>query len=165
MNEVLYLSLIGIGIIISILYIASTLLNLTKINEKILETRQTQLLMQLYNESYNNDSFIDAYVRLSGFNIQSYDEYLQVMEDEEVTKASTKVAMFFEGVGLLVRENQINIALFAQLMTGMTRGWWEKIYKTILEEGRERRNFNRWMSESEYLYIELLKYHEENPKL
>ena len=73
--------------------------------------------------------------------------------------------MFFEGIGLLVREDQINIRLFAQLMTGMTRSWWERLYKAILEEGRERRNFNRWMSESEYLYNELMKYHEENPEL
>jgi hypothetical protein len=34
------------------------------------------------------------------FNINSYDEYLEVMEGEENKKASTKVAMFFEGVGV-----------------------------------------------------------------
>ena len=88
-----------------------------------------------------------------------------VMKDEEIKKASTKIAMFFEGVGVLVREGHINIRLFALLMTGMTRSWWERIYKPCLEEGRMKRNFPRWMSESEYLYKEMMKYHKEHPEL
>jgi len=159
MIESFPLVLIGIGIIISILYLANIIKNLDKTHQRQLETSQTQFLMQLYNESYNNDSFIDAYVRLADLTINSYDEYLEVMEDDENKKASSKVAMFFEGIGLLAREDQINIRLFAQLMTGMTRSWWERLYKPILEEGRERRSLSNWMSESEYLYNELMKYH------
>jgi hypothetical protein len=123
------------------------------------------MFMQIYNESYNNDSFIDAYVRLADFNIHSYDEYQKLMEDEEIKKASTKVAMFYEGVGVLVREGHISIRLFALLMTGMTRSWWERLYKSILEEGREKRKFPRWMSESEYLYNEMMKYNKEHLEL
>ena len=133
--------------------------------EDALETRKAQMFMQIYNESYNNDSFIDAYVRLADFNINSYDEYQKLMEDEDNKKASTKVAMFYEGVGVLVREGHISIRLFALLMTGMTRSWWERLYKSYVEEGREKRNFKRWMSESEYLYNEMMKYHEEHPEL
>jgi hypothetical protein len=133
--------------------------------EDALETRKAQMFMQIYNESYNNDSFIDAYVRLADFNINSYDEYQKLMEDEDNKKASTKVAMFYEGVGVLVREGHISIRLFALLMTGMTRSWWERLYKSYVEEGREKRNFKRWMSESEYLYNKMMKYHEEHPEL
>ena len=136
-----------------------------KLQEMALETRKAQMFMQIYNESYNNDSFIDAYVQLADLNIHSYDEYQKYMEDEKIKKASTKVAMFFEGVGVLVRERHINIRLFALLMTGMTRSWWERIYKSILEEGREKRNFQGWMSESEYLYNEMMKYHREHPEI
>lgn len=136
-----------------------------KAQENALETRKAQMFMQIYNESYNNDSFIDAYVMLADFNIHSYEEYQKLMEDEEIKKASTKVAMFFEGVGVLIREGHISIRLFALLMTGMTRSWWERLYKSILEEGREKRNFKRWMSESEYLYNEMMKYHQEHPEI
>lgn len=135
-----------------------------KAQEHALVTRRTQMFMQIYNESYNNDSFIDAYVRLADFNIHSYEEFLKLMEDEDNKKASTKVAMFYEGVGVLVREGHIGIRLFALLMTGMTRSWWERLYKSIVEEGREKRNFKRWMSESEYLYNEMMKYHKEHPE-
>ena len=136
-----------------------------KAQEQTLETRKTQIFMEIYNETYNNDSFINAYVKLADFTIQSYDEYLELMEDEEIKKASTKIAMFFEGVGVLVREGHVNIRLFALLMTGMTRSWWERLYKPCLEEGRMKRNFPRWMSESEYLYNEMMKYHKEHPEL
>ena len=136
-----------------------------KAQENALETRKAQMFMQIYNESYNNDSFIDAYVRLADFNIHNYAEYQKMMEDEENKKASTKVAMFYEGVGVLVREGQVSIRLFALLMTGMTRSWWERLYKSYVEEGREKRNFKRWMSESEYLYNEMMKYHKEHPEL
>ena len=88
MIESFPLVLIEIGIIISILYLANILNNIHKTHQKQLETRQTQMLMQLYNESYNNDSFIDEYVRLADYTINSYDEYLEVMEDEENKKAS-----------------------------------------------------------------------------
>ena len=135
------------------------------VQENTLETRKTQMFMQIYNESYNNDSFIDAYVRLADFNIHSYEEYQELMEDEDNKKASTKVAMFYEGVGVLVREGHISIRLFALLMTGMTKSWWERLYKSYVEEGREKRNFKRWMSESEYLYNEMMKYHKEHPEL
>jgi len=63
-----------------------------------------------------------------------------------------------------VSEGYVGIRLFALLMTGMTRSWWERIYKPWIEEGREKRNFKRWMSESEYLYNELMRYIEENPE-
>ena len=93
MNEYLPLVLTGIGIIVSILYLANIIINLNKTHQKQLEANQIQMLMQIYNESYNNDSFIDAYVRLADFTTNSYDEYLKLMEDEENKKASTKVAM------------------------------------------------------------------------
>jgi hypothetical protein len=136
----------------------------TEVQKDLLETRKAQMLMQIYNESYNNDLFIDAYVTLADFNIHSYAEYEKLMEDEEVKKASTKVAMFFEGIGLLVREDQINIKLFAQLMTGMTRSWWERLYKPILAEGRKSRDSPNWMSESEYLYNEIIKIPQGKPR-
>ena len=136
-----------------------------KAQEQTLETRKTQIFMEIYNETYINDSFINAYVRLADISILSYEEYLELMEDEEIKKASTKIAMFFEGVGVLVREGHVNIRLFALLMTGMTRSWWERNYKPCLEEGRIKRNFPRWMSESEYLYNEMMKFHKEHPEL
>ena len=51
------------------------------------------------------------------------------------------------------------------LMTGMTRMWWEGLYKSWIEDGREKASFTRWMSEAEYLYDELMKYIKEHPEL
>jgi hypothetical protein len=46
----------------------------------------------------------------------------------------------------------------------MTRAFWEKL-KPIKDEARVDLGFVRWMSETEYLYDELLRYLEEHPEL
>ena len=40
-----------------------------------------------------------------------------------------------------------------------------ELVNKALEEGREKRGFKRWMSESEYLYNEMMKYHKEHPEI
>jgi hypothetical protein len=42
--------------------------------------------------------------------------------------------------------------------------FWEKM-KPIKEKGRRAMGFPRWMSETEYLYGELIKYLEKHPEL
>ena len=73
--------------------------------------------------------------------------------------------MFYEGLGVLVKESYVSIRLVALLITGLTRSWWEGIYKPWIEDGRVKMKFRRWMSEAEYLYDELMKYIEEHPEL
>jgi hypothetical protein len=132
--------------------------------EQALETRQAQMFMQIYIESHNDPSFIEAIQRIFELEIHTYEELLKVWENEKDKQATARVAWFFEGVGVLVKEGYVDIKLVALLMTGMIRGWWERIYKSWIEEGREKTT-KRWMSEAEYLYDELMKYLEEHPEL
>ena len=97
--------------------------------------------------------------------IHSYEEFQKAREDENVRRSLSRVGMFYEGLGVLVKEGYVSIRLVALLMTGMTRRWWERIYKAWIEDGREKGNFKRWMSEAEYLYNDLMKYLEEHPEL
>jgi hypothetical protein len=72
--------------------------------------------------------------------------------------------MYWEGLGVLVKERYLDIRLVALLICGMTRNFWEKLIP-IKDEGRVQLGFARWMSETEYLYDELLKYLVEHPEL
>ena len=123
------------------------------------------MFMQIYNESHNNPSYLDARLKIMDLEIETYEEWLKVREDEDLKKATARVASFYEGLGVLVKEGYVNIRLVALLMTGLTRNWWENIYKSWIEEGREKNNFKRWMSEAEFLYNELMRYIEEHPEL
>ena len=133
--------------------------------EQALETRQAQMFMQIYIESHNDPSFIEAMQRIMELEIHTYEEFLKVRENEKDKKAIARVAWFYEGVGVLVKEGYVDIRLIALLMTGMIQLWWERIYKFCIEEGREKGYAKRWMSEAEYLYDELMKYIEEHPEL
>jgi len=117
------------------------------------------------NESHNDLSFIEALHRTRELEIHTYDELLKISENEDIRIALTRLGLFYEGVGVLVKEGYVSIRLVALLMTGMTRSWWERLYKSWIEEGREKYNFKRWMSECEYLYDELMKYIDEHPEL
>ena len=136
-----------------------------KAQEQSLETRQAQMFMQIYNESHNDPLFIDAMLKVMELEIHTYEEWQKVRENEDDKKAIARVGMFYEGLGVLVKEGYVSIRLVALLSTGLTRRWWERILKSWIEEGREKNNFKRWYSESEFLYDELMKYIEEHPEL
>ena len=133
--------------------------------EQALETRQAMMFMQIYNESHNDPSFIEALQRTYEFDIHTYEDWIRIQENEDNRLALSRIGLFYEGVGVLVKEGYVSIRLVALLMTIMTRSWWEKIYKPWIEEGREKTNLHRWHSEGEYLYNELMKYVEEHPEL
>jgi hypothetical protein len=121
--------------------------------------------MQIYNESHNDPSFIKAIQRIFELEIHTYEEFQKVRENEKDKQAIARAGWFYEGVGVLVKEGYVDIRLVALLMTAMIRGWWERIYKSWIEEGREKIKTKRWMSEAEYLYNELMKYINEHPEL
>jgi hypothetical protein len=123
------------------------------------------MFMQIYNESHNDPTFIEALHRTHELEIHTYEDMLKILENEDNRFALSRLGMFYEGVGVLVKEGYVSIRLVSLLMTGMTRRWWERLYKSWIEEGREKYNFKRWMSEAEYLYNELMKYTEEHPEL
>jgi len=136
-----------------------------KAQEHTLETRQAQMFMQIYNASHNDPSYLDAQRRCFELQIDSYEDYLQVQENEDDRNALGRVGMFYEGLGVLVKEGYVSIRLVALLMTGTTRMLWERLWKSWVEEGREKMNYPRYRSEAEFLYNELMRYIEENPEL
>jgi len=97
------------------------------------------------------------------------DEYQTLFDFTNPETRDNRLAMtlligFYEGLGVLVRENLLDIRMVALLMTGPTKEFWEKL-KPIIEEARERTNYPRMCSETEYLYEELMKYISEHPEI
>jgi len=171
MIEYLPLVLTGLGLTASIIYYANILSNANKTRElqlhaqeQALETRQAQMFMQIYNQC-QDPTFTGAYNRITKTEIKTLDQLEKLIENEQYYSDVNRVGMFYEGLGVLVKEGYVSIRLVALLMTGMTRRWWEGHNKNIIEEARKKWNFRRLMSESEYLYNELIKYIEENPEL
>jgi hypothetical protein len=159
-----YYMVAATGVLVAAVYYISTLRNAQKTQQLQLETRQAQLFMQIYGQSHNDPSFLDAWRKVMSLQWNTFEEHRNLLKQDENARATQRVGSFYEGLGVLVKEKFVDIRLVALLMTIMTRTWWEK-YKPIVEEGRRQMGYPRWMSESEYLYNELMKYIEEHPEL
>jgi hypothetical protein len=57
----------------------------------------------------------------------------------------------------------LSIRLVALLICGQTRVFWER-FMPIIADARKAFGFSRFLSESEYLYVELMKYLEGHPE-
>ena len=74
------------------------------------------------------------------------------------------VGMFFEGVGVLLKRNLIDIAMIDDLLGHSIKVTWEKMGPIEIET-RERWNAPRVFDDFEYLYNTLMKYLETHPEL
>jgi len=163
------------GILVGIFYYVMTLRNQRKNQEislrnqeQALETRQAQLFMNIYNQSLTNPDFDNVVHRIIHLKWKDWDEYQALFDYTNPETRDNHLAMstmmsFYIGVGVIVRENLVDIRLISQLMSTRVKGFWEKV-EPIVEEAREHWYSPRYGEEIEYLYNELMKYAEENPE-
>ena len=142
-----------------------------KAQEQALETRQAQLFMNIYNQSFANREWLKAYNKVMTTHWDDYDDYMKMGNwmnpddsDKEFLEAQGYVSSFYEGLGVFVKEGLVDIRMIALTMTYMTTRYWEKLAPMVYEL-RKRNNYPRALSEFEYLYDELMKYLEEHPEL
>ena len=161
MIEFLPLVLTGIGIIVSILYYTSVLRNANKTQQQQLETRQAQLFMQIINQ-FNQPSMVESRDFYFDMELTSFEDYTNMWLDPEKRKNHRLFGGFLEGIGVLVREDYLDIKVVAGLMGGTVKALWEK-YQPYIIQYREERNSPRAWIEWEYLYNELIEYDRRNP--
>ncbi len=169
------------GILVGIFYYVMTLRNqrknqeislrnqeLTlKAQEQALETRQAQLFMNIYDRRLNNPHFDDVNHRIQGLRWKDWDEYQALFDYTNPETRDNHLAMstmmnFYQGVGVLVKANLVDIRLISHLMSNSTKEFWEKV-EPIVEEAREDWYGPGFLIDTEYLYNELMKYSEEHP--
>jgi hypothetical protein len=92
---------------------------------------------------------------------ESFGELWSLRENREVF---SKMSGYLEGLGVYVKEGLIPIRLVALTMTGVVTTFWKK-FGPIIVEYRVQENRPRNLSETEYLYDELVKYIEKHPEL
>jgi hypothetical protein len=120
-----------------------------------LETRQAQLFMGVYNQ-FASKEFVDAwfiYLTRKWGGLKGFMTLWE--EDVEFRQSFGIIASWMEGLGTLVREGFLPIRLVAILCSGTVRTFWERM-SPFIEETRVE--YKRNLSESEYLYHELIKY-------
>jgi hypothetical protein len=134
-----------------------------KAQQQTLENRQAQMFMNIY-ERVTSKEFGNAWEKVILTPWKSFEEYSKLWDDPEFNEAAIHVAQTYEGIGVLVREGLLDIRLVALLLCATVRRFGERI-TPVLEDGRKAMGYRRWLSEVEYLYIELIRYIGEHPEL
>jgi len=123
-----------------------------------LQTRQAQLLMQIY-QRFSETDFMIKFLTTRTREIKNYDDFTKIYSERdnvELTSQLGSLFAYFEGIGVLVEEKLIDPRLVANLMSGNIILFWEK-YGPFLLEYRRRRNSPREWNKTEYLYGEMKK--------
>jgi len=128
-----------------------------------LQTRQAQLYMQIYNESKSREMW-EADFDLNNVEIRNNDDFRELLKDKGKWASFCQWGTYFEGMGVLVRENLLDIRLVAELISGELTWFWEK-YEAGIRDVRKTWEFPRFYVEVEYLYGRVKAYGLEHPEI
>ena len=140
-----------IGVLDSILSNRSSIKN----DETTLETRQAQFFMQIY-DNFHETEFFEKFTNILTWRWEDYDDFMSKYgwrANPEAFHSLGSVGAFFEGIGVLVHRNLIDISLVGELMSRHIIGFWEKIEPISKEMRRTLKMPVDWYLE--YLYNEM----------
>ena len=135
----------------------------TKAQQQSLETRQAQLFMQIY-QSFMSSELLESEHHLYDIEFKSAEDYHKLLKDKERYKAFIFYGSWLEGLGILVKNNLIDIHLIAELTSAAVNWYWEKYHDGVMD-CRTKLNWPRFYIEVEYLYNRLNEYGKAHPEL
>ncbi len=106
-----------------------------KSQEQTLETRQTQLFMQIYMRYFEDDLFGKNYWILMTRSWKDLDDYLGKYGGpgpESDGGDLNKMMTFYEGIAVLVERRMIDVGLVYELMPTNVTAFWAKFESLIL---------------------------------
>ena len=130
--EFLAIILTGLGLTASIVYYATVIRNQNK-------TRQVQLIMDLYTK-YQSTEYRQNTSDIQRQEWNNYEDWKQKYGLEANPESWAKwqsIAAFYNGIGVLLRRNIIDISLVNDLLANVVYKDWEKMGDILL--GGERR--------------------------
>ena len=146
----------GIGVGVAAIYYVMTLRVQQNNMKTTLETRQTQLFMDIYKtwaskefqKDLNNMVYVWEYDHLEDF-LTKYGERSNP-EDHSIWDQNS---MWLEGIGVLVKRGLVDPKLLIELesFSGTTLMTWKK-FEPFITEFRDKNNVPEFMRHFEYLY-------------
>jgi hypothetical protein len=134
-----------------------------KTQQQNLETRQAQLFMGVY-QTIATREFVLLLNKTGLIDVKDWNDFDRIMKDQEMNTDFTKIAIFFEGIGVIVKENLVDVRLVSLLISGAVTGWWKK-WGPYIVQARAKWGFPRWCIEVEYLSDRIIEYGLEHPEL
>ena len=141
-----------IGIIIAALSVIIGVINNILTSRQSNRTRQTQLFMDLYSYLRSKE-FVKDSRELSSWKWNTFEDFRSkygARADKEANSLFVSTSNFFDGVGVLVKRNEIDPRLVENLMSAWIIWFWEK-FGDIIKEYRKVR-YPQYLEFVEYLY-------------
>ena len=127
-----------IGVIAGLTYYVLTVRNQKK-------ARQAQLLMGLY-ETYRSKEFRQDVIEIRNQEWTDFDDFWEKYGEETNPSAWSSwltVAAFFNGVGVLLKRNLIDIGLVEDLLSNVVFGMWSRMHVPLY-------GYREWQTRSVY---------------
>ncbi len=142
-----YLTLISVPV--GVFYYISTLRNQNR-------ARKTQLYLQMVNK-FSQADMIEALGKLNDLEWSTAEDFIEEWRTPEGRMTIRTLANWYEGLGVLVKENLLDMRVVALLVTGLVIQFWDK-FIPVIDDVREALEWPRFYIEAEYLYDQLMKY-------
>ncbi len=127
----------------------------TKLN---LETRQSQLFMQVYTQTLSRD-FIKQWYGVKDFEYRGFEDFEKRYGPDtnpEFFYGYTSIGNYLEGLGVLVNRGIMDITLVNDMMGSYAVWWWRKM-EPYIKEDRSRSNAPDLLVWAEFLVNEMIK--------
>jgi hypothetical protein len=134
-----------VSIVIGVIFALLELRHLTR-------TRRTEIIMKIY-EQFGSSEIVEAVFKIGAAEFENFEDYAKKYGLIEVTK----VAVLFEGVGVLLEQNLIDIKLVDRLFGPTLNSLWERM-KPVIYAMRKASNEPFFFSHYEYLIKRLSAY-------
>ncbi len=144
------------GLLVGIAYYIISLRNQNR-------ARKTQLYLQMIN-TFSESDYLEALGKLNDLEWSTAEDFLEDWRTPEGRMTIRTLANWYEGLGVLVKENLLDMRVVALLVTGLVIQFWDK-FIPVIDEVREALEWPRFYIEAEYLYDQLMKYIEEHPEI
>jgi hypothetical protein len=120
--------------------------------------RQTDIIVRLFS-TYMSDEFRDALAKVWNLKFENYEDYVKKYgfmwtSEDPVPKTVSKVCVFFNGIGVLVRRGLVDVDIVDDLLG--TERTWQRL-KPIIEGIKKQHNWPEYFKDFEYLYNEVKK--------
>jgi hypothetical protein len=142
---------LGVGVI----YYIMTLQNTRRNQQLTLETRQAQLLMQIYQELIS-EANLKTWHETMSWDFEDFDDFERKYSDSDCFAKRYSVMRMFDGVGLLLRDGLLDADRVYDLIDSAVLQQWRK-WGPIVKETRTRYPWPDAEEGFEYLYDEMMK--------
>jgi hypothetical protein len=120
------------------------------------DTRKTEIIMKIYDK-FGSKEMVEAINKVGAAKFESIEDY----RDNYGFTEAVEVAVLFEGIGVLLEENLIDIKMADKLFGPTIHSLWERI-QPLIYAMRKGLNEPYFFSHFEYLINRLSEYRKKN---